>query len=388
MQQCHYALVDTHASHQAACQWEFDVCNTHAGVLNKMLNMFAGGFVICGIVFHELFSMLTMEYPVVLPNTTPFQAEPIPLARLWVLCTFLFSHLLLVVLCCTACMVRVYGFGNDFWSVVESIIAAFLILVMPQNIHARGQKLSMLTPLIRTQDIDDKALPYIKSRVLARARGGRRRLVFAKIKKSVNMIKAANMFKISNAKPARRHGISKRTYDGARAGQRKRFVSADVSRSSAGLPFACVGPSVPLQTTASAADSGDHTRISRRVRRASIGAIEQSNAELLSQAAREHNAVLSASSAGSTTHNNQRCSAATAEKPPCETAPCCEGQQTEKDEQIRLACKDDTCSDARCDKLQGQEEDEEDEYIPVTALTPEARYETGRRLSACTERVT
>ena len=136
MQQCHYALVDTHASHQAACQWEFDVCNTHAGVLNKMLNMFAGGFVICGIVFHELFSMLTMEYPIVLPNTTPFQAEPIPLARLWVLCTFLFSHLLLVVLCCTACMVRVYGFGNDFWSVVESIIAAFLILVMPQNIHA------------------------------------------------------------------------------------------------------------------------------------------------------------------------------------------------------------------------------------------------------------
>ena len=115
---------------------------------------------------------------------------------------------------------------------------------------------------------------------------------------------------------------------------------------------------------------------------------EQSNAELLSQAAREHNAVLSASSAGSTTHNNQRCSAATAEKPPCETAPCCEGQQTEKDEQIRLACKDDTCSDARCDKLQGQEEDEEDEYIPVTALTPEARYETGRRLSACTERFT
>ena len=134
--------------------------------------------------------------------------------------------------------------------------------------------------------------------------------------------------------------------------------------------------------------NGDHTRISRRVRRASIGAIEQSNAELLSQAAREHNAVLSASSAGSTTHNNQRCSAATAEKPPCETAPCCEGQQTEKDEQIRLACKDDTCSDARCDKLQGQEEDEEDEYIPVTALTPEARYETGRRLSACTELVT
>ena len=246
-----------------------------------------------------------------------------------------------------------------------------------------------MLPPIYTQDIDDKALPYIKSRVLARARGGRRRLVFAKIKKSVNMIKAANMFKISNArKPARRHGISKRTCDGARAGQRKRIVSADVSRSSAGLPFACVEPSVPLQTTTSAADSGDHTRISRRVRRASIGAIEQSNAELLSQAAREHNAVLSASSAGSPAHNNQRCGAAAAEKAPCEAAPCCEGQQTEKDEQIRLACKDDTCSDARCDKPRGQEDDEEDDYIPVTALTPEARYETGRRLSACTERVT
>ena len=143
MQQCPYALVAPHASHEAACQWEFDVCNTHAGVLNKMLNMFAGGFVICGIVFHELFSMLTMEYPVVLPNTELFQAQPIPLARLWVLCTFLFSHLLLVVLCCTACMVRVYGFGNDFWSVVESIIAAFLILVsrkhpcpLPEAEHA------------------------------------------------------------------------------------------------------------------------------------------------------------------------------------------------------------------------------------------------------------
>jgi hypothetical protein len=62
--------------------------------------------------------------------------------------------------------------GNDFWSVIESIVAAFLIL-----------------------DIDDKALPYIKSRVLARARGGRRRLVLSKIKKSVNLIKVANMFK-------------------------------------------------------------------------------------------------------------------------------------------------------------------------------------------------
>lgn len=68
--------------------------------------------------------------------------------------------------------VRVYGMGNDFWSVIESIVAAFLIL-----------------------DIDDKALAYIKSRVLARARGGRRRLVLSKIKKSVNLIKAANLFK-------------------------------------------------------------------------------------------------------------------------------------------------------------------------------------------------
>ncbi len=71
--------------------------------------------------------------------------------------------------------------GNDFWSVIESIIAAFLIL-----------------------DIDDKALAYIKSRVLARARGGRRRLVLSKIKKSVNLVKAANMFRPKPSKITKR----------------------------------------------------------------------------------------------------------------------------------------------------------------------------------------
>lgn len=97
-------LVETHYSAEAACDYKLDVCNTYNGVLNKMINMFAGGFVICGIVFHELFSMLKMEYPVVLPVTDDPKNRRLRIKQLWVLYVFLTAHLLLVVICVTACM--------------------------------------------------------------------------------------------------------------------------------------------------------------------------------------------------------------------------------------------------------------------------------------------
>jgi hypothetical protein len=121
MHACHASMVDTHYAAAATCTYKLEVCNTYKGVLNKMINMFAGGFVICGIVFHELFSMLTMEYPVVLPlpntddnrNTQQQpppqqqqqqQQQPLRLRQLWVLYVFLTAHLFLVVTCVTACM--------------------------------------------------------------------------------------------------------------------------------------------------------------------------------------------------------------------------------------------------------------------------------------------
>ena len=110
MNECHAALVDTHHASAAACDYKLSVCNTYKGVLNKLINMFAGGFVICGIVFHELFGMLTMEYPVVLPvspadddnHTTA--SQPPGIKHIWVLCMFLTAHLCLVITCVTACM--------------------------------------------------------------------------------------------------------------------------------------------------------------------------------------------------------------------------------------------------------------------------------------------
>lgn len=112
MHECHAALVDTHHASAAACAYRLSVCNTYKGVLNKIVNMFAGGFVICGIVFHELFGMLTMEYPVVLPVSPPHgdethsssHNERPSIKYIWVLYVFLGAHLCLVITCVTACM--------------------------------------------------------------------------------------------------------------------------------------------------------------------------------------------------------------------------------------------------------------------------------------------
>ncbi len=111
MNECHAALVDTRHAAAAACEYKLSVCNTYKGVLNKIINMFAGGFVICGIVFHELFGMLTMEYPIVLPvsladgdGTNTPATQPPGIKHIWVLYMFLTAHLCLVITCVTACM--------------------------------------------------------------------------------------------------------------------------------------------------------------------------------------------------------------------------------------------------------------------------------------------
>ena len=104
MRRCHVSLVDTQNSAAATCPYKLNVCNTYKGVLNKIINMFAGGFVICGIVFHELFGMLTMEYPVVMPVPDRDGTQPPRLKHIWVLYMFLAAHLCLVITCVTACM--------------------------------------------------------------------------------------------------------------------------------------------------------------------------------------------------------------------------------------------------------------------------------------------
>ena len=44
MHACHASMVDTHYAAAATCTYKLDVCNTYKGVLNKMINMFAGGY--------------------------------------------------------------------------------------------------------------------------------------------------------------------------------------------------------------------------------------------------------------------------------------------------------------------------------------------------------
>jgi hypothetical protein len=202
---CHEAHISTHEVARAECAYEVGVCDTYAGVLNKMANMFAGGFVICGIVFHEIFAMLNLPYPLLCRasdyassssrGTQALSARAragggggggvgggdsqshsegrLPLRNLWVLYALLCVHTLLVFITVAACMARVYDTGNDFWSVIESIVAAFLVL-----------------------DIDDKALPFIRHKVLARARKQRRGLTMQKVRRTVATIKVTQMFRL------------------------------------------------------------------------------------------------------------------------------------------------------------------------------------------------
>jgi hypothetical protein len=52
-----YDKTTVHPGPNATCDYEVDICLTMDGVLNKLLNMFAGVVVICGIIFHELYAI-------------------------------------------------------------------------------------------------------------------------------------------------------------------------------------------------------------------------------------------------------------------------------------------------------------------------------------------
>jgi hypothetical protein len=74
----------------------------------------SSGLVIVGIVFHELFAMLRMEYPVAVKvnkadlENASVSAEQLhlPIQKLCILYGFFFAHLVLVFTTVTACMVR------------------------------------------------------------------------------------------------------------------------------------------------------------------------------------------------------------------------------------------------------------------------------------------